>query len=79
MATRPKFARMANYSCKCVEASHIFLKKALWQMWASLASPGKVGWRMSTNVSNPGKVGWRMSANVSSPTKTGWRMLAQAR
>ncbi len=24
MATRPKFAKMANYSCKCVEASHIF-------------------------------------------------------
>jgi hypothetical protein len=64
MVTRPKFARMANYSCECVEASHIFLKKALWQMWASLASPGKVGWRMSTNVSSPGKVGWRMSANV---------------
>ena len=27
MATRPKFAKMANYSCECVEASHIFLKK----------------------------------------------------
>ena len=24
MATRPKFAKMANYSCECVEASHIF-------------------------------------------------------
>jgi hypothetical protein len=55
MATRPKFARMANYSCECVEASHIFLKKALWRMSASLASPGKVGWRMSTNVSSPEK------------------------
>ena len=66
MATRPKFARMANYLCECVETSHIFLKKALWRMWAS---PAKVGWRMSTNVSSPGKVGWRMSANVSSPTK----------
>ena len=29
MATRPKFAKMANYSCECVEASHIFLKKPL--------------------------------------------------
>jgi hypothetical protein len=27
MATRPKFAKMVIYSCKCVEASHIFLKK----------------------------------------------------
>ncbi len=27
MATRPKFAKMANYLCECVEASHIFLKK----------------------------------------------------
>ena len=24
MATRPKFAKMENYSCECVEASHIF-------------------------------------------------------
>jgi hypothetical protein len=67
---------MANYSCKCVKASHIFLKKALRQMSASLASPGKVGWRMSTNVSSPGKVGWRMLINVSSPGKVGWRMAA---
>jgi hypothetical protein len=74
MATRPKFARMANYLWECVEASHIFLKKALWRMWASLASPGKVSWRMSTNVSSPTKTGWRMSTNVSSPTKTGWQM-----
>jgi hypothetical protein len=29
MATRPKFAKMAYYSCECVEASHIFLKKAI--------------------------------------------------
>ncbi len=27
MATRPKFTKMANYSCECVEVSHIFLKK----------------------------------------------------
>jgi hypothetical protein len=39
-------------------------------MWASLASPGKVGWGMSKNVSSPGKVGWRMSTNVSSLSKT---------
>ncbi len=38
MATRLKLARMANYSCECVEASHIFVKNGLWQMWSSLAS-----------------------------------------
>jgi hypothetical protein len=27
MTTRPKFARMANYSWECVEASHIFFQK----------------------------------------------------
>jgi hypothetical protein len=82
MATRPKFARMANYSCECVEASHIFLKKALWRMWASLASLGKVGWRMLTNVSSPGKTGWRMYRVR--PKQVGecqrvWRVLAKPR
>ena len=38
MATRPKFMKMANYSCECVEASHIFVKNGLWRMWSSLAS-----------------------------------------
>ena len=38
MATRPKFAKMANYSCECVEASHILVKNGLWRMWSSLAS-----------------------------------------
>jgi hypothetical protein len=37
MATRSKFARMANYSCECGEASHIFLKNGVWQMSACLA------------------------------------------
>ncbi len=46
MATRPKFARLAHYSCECVEASHIFFKNDLWQMSASLASPSKTGWRV---------------------------------
>ena len=31
-ATRPKFAKMANYSCECVEASHIFLKNGECRM-----------------------------------------------
>ena len=38
MATRPKLAKMVNYSCECVEVSHIFVKNSLWQMWSSLAS-----------------------------------------
>ena len=38
MATHPKFVKMANYLCECVEASHIFVKNGLWQMWSSLAS-----------------------------------------
>jgi hypothetical protein len=46
MATCPKFARMVNYSCECVEASHIFLKKALWRMSANVSSRTKTGWRM---------------------------------
>ena len=44
MATRPKFARMANYSCECGEASHIFLKNSVWRMLASgLANVGEFG------------------------------------
>jgi hypothetical protein len=38
MATHPKFARMANYPCECVEASPFFVKNGLWRMWSSLAS-----------------------------------------
>ncbi len=50
MATRPKFAKMANYLCECVEASHIFLKNGLWRMSASLASPRKSAWGMSASL-----------------------------
>ncbi len=49
----PGFGFRISNGHSCVEASHIFLKKALWRMSASLASPGKVGWRMLTNVSSP--------------------------
>ncbi len=52
MATRPKFMKMANYSCKCVEASHIFLKNGLWQRLASLASPRKSAWQMSASLAS---------------------------
>ncbi len=49
MATRAKFARLANYSRKFVEASHIFLKNGLWRMLASRASPRKSAWQMSVS------------------------------
>ncbi len=42
MATRAKFARLAQYSREFGEASHIFFKNGLWQMSVSLVSPGKV-------------------------------------
>ena len=41
MATRPKFAKMANYSCECVEASHIFLKNGLWRMSGECIESGQ--------------------------------------
>ncbi len=41
MATRPKFTKMANYSCECVKESHIFLKNGECWMWANVSSPGK--------------------------------------
>ncbi len=64
MATRPKFAKMVNYSCECVEASHIFLKNGLWQMSASLASPRNMAWRMLASLVSPRKSAWQMSASL---------------
>ena len=66
MATRPKFAKMANYSCECVEASHIILENGLWRMSASLASPRNMAWRMSASLASPRKSAWRMSASLAS-------------
>jgi hypothetical protein len=65
MATRHKFARMANYSCECVEASHIFSRNGLWRMWASLAIPSKTGWRMWANLASP----------TNFPKRPFWRVL----
>ncbi len=42
MATHPEFAKMANYSRECVEASHIFVKNGECRTWANVLSPGKV-------------------------------------
>ena len=50
MATRPKFARMANYSCECGKASHIFLK---WR----LANVGEFGESAQHGLANVGEFG----------------------
>jgi hypothetical protein len=76
MATRPKFARLAQYSCKFGEASHIFLKNGLWQMSESLASASKPGWGMSASLASPRNTAWQMSASLVSPRKSAWRMWA---
>jgi hypothetical protein len=60
MATRTKFARLAEYSRKFSKASHIILKNGLWQMSASLSSPPKSAWRMSAS---PHKSAWQMSVS----------------
>jgi hypothetical protein len=41
MATRAKFAGLADYSREFGKASHIFLKNGFWRMSASLASLAK--------------------------------------
>ena len=52
MATRPKFTRMANYSCECVETSHIFPEMAfgecgrVWQVRAKQVGECRRVWRV---------------------------------
>ncbi len=76
MATRAKFAWLAQYLRKFSEASHIFLKNGLWQMSASLASPCKTGWRMLASLASPRNTALQMSTSLVSPSKTSWRMSA---
>jgi hypothetical protein len=78
MATYPKFARLAHYSCECVK----FAKLAKFKQnlpFASLASPRKMLWRMSASLASKSKAGWRMSMNLASPTHfqkgSFWRVL----
>ncbi len=52
MATRAKFARLASYSRKFGEASHIFLENGLWPMSASLASPRNTARRLSASLAS---------------------------
>ena len=61
MATRAKFARIANYSCKFVEASHIFLENGLWRVLESLASPRNMAWQM---LASTRQASWPMLAQA---------------
>jgi hypothetical protein len=55
MATHPKFARLAHYSCECVEASHIFLKNGVWQVSGESGESGESEQNRLANVSESGK------------------------
>ena len=93
MATRPKFAKMANYSCECVECESHFGEcrrmyrvsnvsspgKRVGECLANVSSPGKVVGECLANVSSPGKRVGECLANVSSPGKVGQPMWVQAR
>ncbi len=69
MATRPKFAKMANYSCECVECESHFSRMTLGECWSNVSSPGKRVGECRANVSSPGKRVGECRANVSSPGK----------
>ncbi len=72
MATRAKFARLANYLREFGEASHIFLKNGIWQMLASLASPCNTAWRLLASLASPYNTAWQMSTSLASPCNTAW-------
>ena len=89
MATRAKFARLARYSRKFVEASHIFLENGLWRVLASLASPRNTARRVSesgesaqhglANVGKSGESAQHGSANVGGSGESPQHGSAQAR
>jgi hypothetical protein len=76
MATRAEFARLARYSRKFVEASHIFLKNGLWRVSASLASPRNMARQMSASLASPRNTTRQMSASLASPRNTARRRRA---
>ena len=69
MATRPKFAKMANYSCECVECESQFGECRQMYRVSNVSSPGKMVGECRSNVSSPGKMVGECRANVSSPEK----------
>ncbi len=76
MATRAKFARLACYLRKCVEASHIFLKNSPKRVLASLASPRITAQQMSASLASPCDTSRRMLASLASPRDTARRKRA---
>jgi hypothetical protein len=69
MATRPKFAKMVNYSCECVECESHFGKCRRMYRVSNVSSPGKRVGECRSNVLSPGKVVGECRSNVSSPGK----------
>jgi hypothetical protein len=66
MATRPKFAEMANYSCECVECESQFGECRRMYRVSNVSSvecieSGESGWRMSGECIESGESVWRMS------------------
>ncbi len=76
MATRAKFADMANYSCECVECESHFGECRRMYRVSNVSSPGKRVGECLANVSSPGKVVGECLANVSSPGKRDGECLA---
>ncbi len=66
MATRPKFARLAHYSCEWVEASHIFFKNGLRRM--------SLVWRVRANQFGECR---RVRANQVGECRQVWQVLAK--
>ena len=69
MATRAKFAKMANYSCECVECESHFGECRRMYRVSNVSSPGKRVGECLANVSSPGKRVGECRSNVSSPGK----------
>ncbi len=67
MATRAKFARLAHYLRKFVEASHIFLVNGFWRVSVSLASLRNTAWQMLSSLASPRNTARRMLASLASP------------
>ncbi len=69
MATRPKFARLAHYSCKCVKASLIFSKMAFGKCQRV--------WRVRAKQVGKCRRVWRVRANQVGECRRVWQVLAK--
>jgi hypothetical protein len=68
MAIRAKFVRLARYSHKFGEASHIFLENGLWRVSASLASTCNTAWQMSASLASQ-NINTKSAADASASTR----------